>query len=70
MALSLALPAATVNAGKTFGAGIHYGTFQGQSAIGVGGAFKANDNLTFDGAFGVGLGQGTMGGRAGANVSW
>jgi len=70
VALSLATPAATIGAGKTFGASVHVGTFEGQSALGVGGAFKANDDVTVDGAFGVGLSQGTMGGRAGVNVSW
>jgi len=70
VALSLATPGATIGAGKTFGASVHIGTFEGQSALGVGGAVKANDDITVDGAFGVGLGQGTMGGRAGVNVSW
>lgn len=70
VALSLALPTATVDAGKTFGAAVNFGTFNGESAIGVGGAIEALDGLTFTGAVGVGLNRGTAGGRAGVNYSW
>lgn len=70
VALSLALPTATVDTGKTFGAAVNFGTFNGESAIGVGGAIVATDGLTITGAVGVGLGRGTAGGRAGVNYSW
>jgi hypothetical protein len=70
VALSLALPTATVDTGKTFGAAVNFGTFNGESAIGVGGAIVATDGLTITGAVGVGLGRGTAGGRAGVNFSW
>lgn len=70
VALSLALPVATVDQGKTFGAAVNYGTFDGENAIGVGGAIVAADGLTISGAFGLGLGRGTTGGRAGVNYSW
>lgn len=70
VALSLALPTATVDAGKSFGAAVNFGTLNGESAIGVGGAFEATDGLTITGAVGVGLGRGTTGGRAGVNFSW
>lgn len=70
VALSLALPNATVDAGKTFGAAVNFGTFNGESAIGLSGAIQAADGLTFNGALGVGLARGTTGGRAGINFSW
>lgn len=70
VALSLALPAASVDAGKTFGAAVNFGTFNGESAIGIGGAYEAADGLTITGAVGVGLSRGTTGGRAGVNFSW
>jgi len=70
VALSLALPTATVDAGKTFGAAVNVGTFNGESAVGIGGAIEALDGLTFTGAVGVGLNRGTAGGRAGLNFSW
>lgn len=70
VALSLALPAATIDDGKTFGAAVNFGTFNGESAVGVGGAFAPGGGLTFNGAVGVGLGRGTAGGRAGVNFSW
>lgn len=70
VALSLALPTATVDEGKTFGAAVNFGTFNGESAVGIGGAIEALDGLTFTGAVGVGLNRGTAGGRAGLNFSW
>jgi len=70
VALSLALPTAIVDDGKTFGAAMNFGTFNGESAVGVAGAFEAADGLTISGAVGVGLGRGTAGGRAGINYSW
>ena len=70
VAVSLALPTATVDAGKTFGAAMNFGTFNGESAVGFGGAIEATDGLTFNGAIGIGLNRGTTGGRAGVNYSW
>lgn len=70
VALSLALPTATIDAGNSFGAAVNFGTFNGESAIGVGGAFASGGGLTFNGAVGLGLGRGTVGGRAGVNFSW
>lgn len=70
VALSLAIPKATVTPGHTFALAANVGAFEGQSAIGVGAAFQANDNVTFNGNFGVGLQQHTMGGSAGVNISW
>lgn len=70
VALSLALPRAQVTAGHKFAAAANLGVFEGEEAFGVGGAFEANDNVTFNAALGVGLQHGTVGGNAGINVSW
>jgi hypothetical protein len=70
VALSIALPTATVDPGKTFGAAINFGTFNGESAVGVGGAIQPLDGLTINGSFGMGLSGATAGGRAGINYSW
>lgn len=70
VALSLALPNATVDPGKTFGAAVNVGAFDGQVAVGVGGAFRPTDGVTLNGAVGYGLSQGSVGGRAGVNLSW
>ena len=70
VAVNMAMPGTIVDAGKTFGASVHMGTFDGDNAIGVGGAFRAGGSLTFDAGVGVGLSQHTVGGRAGLNVSW
>lgn len=70
VALSLALPTAVVDPGKTFGVSVNLGTFAGQSAIGVGAALKSSDGLTLNGAAGFGTQHGTVGGRIGANYSW
>jgi len=70
VAMSLALPGATIDPGKSFGAGVNLGTFNGESAVGFSGAFTNGEGLTFNGGVGVGLQQGTVGGRAGVNYSW
>jgi len=70
VAMSFALPKATVDPGKSFGAALNIGTFDGAVAVGIGGAFRAGEGVTFNGAIGYGLGEGTLGGNAGVNVSW
>jgi hypothetical protein len=69
-AIGLAIPSPQVDSGHTYAIGGNVGTFQGQTAIGIGAAVKANDNLTFSAGAGYGLGQGTIGGKAGSNLSW
>ena len=69
VALSLALPNATVTPGHHFGAALNIGTFGGATAVGISGAWQASDNVTLDGAVGV-ADQGDVGGRGGVNVSW
>lgn len=58
VAMSFALPKATIDPGKSFGAAFNVGAFDGAVAVG------------FGGAVGYGLGQGTVGGNAGLNISW
>jgi hypothetical protein len=70
VALSLALPRATVTPGHRFAAAVDFGAFEGMGAIGVGGAFAPNDNVTLEGNVGIGLQRGTVGGTAGVNISW
>jgi hypothetical protein len=69
-AIGLAIPSPQVDSGHNYAIGGNVGTFQGQTAIGIGAAVKANDNLTFSAGAGYGLGQGTIGGKAGFNLSW
>lgn len=70
VALSLAMPTATVDAGKTFGAAMNFGTFNGEIAVGIGGAISAADGLTITTSIGAGLNRGTAGARAGINYAW
>lgn len=70
VAIDLAMPGTVVDQGKHFGVSGHVGTFDGKSAVGLGGALRLNDNVTFDAGAGVGLDYGTVGARAGFNVSW
>lgn len=70
VAVSLSLPTAIVEDGDSFAAAASVGTFNGESAFGIGGAISAGDGLSFNGAMGVGLSRGTVGGRAGVNFSW
>lgn len=69
-AVSLALQPAFVEQGKSFGAAVNVGTFGGATALGFSGAVRITDGLTVNGGVGVGLTNGTVGGRAGANFSW
>lgn len=69
-AVSLALQPAFVEPGKSFGAAVNVGTFGGATALGFSGAVRITDGLTVNGGVGVGLTNGTVGGRAGANFSW
>ena len=70
VAMSFALPNATIDPGKSFGAAVNIGAFDGAVAVGIGGAIRATDGLTINGALGYGLGEGTLGGNAGMNISW
>lgn len=70
VALSLALPNASIDPGKSFGAAVNVGTFGGEGAIGFAGAFRAAEGLTVNGAVGAGFSGNTVGGRAGVNFSW
>jgi hypothetical protein len=68
-ALALSMPNATVDSGKTFGAAMNIGTFDGEFAVGVSGAMQVGNGLTFNSAVGLGS-QGSVAGRAGLNFSW
>lgn len=69
-ALALALPTATIDPGKTYGINAGVGFYGGASAIGIGGAVKAGDGFTINGAVGVTMQNQTFGGNLGANFSW
>jgi hypothetical protein len=69
VSISLSLPGATIDPGKTFGVGVNVGAFGGEGAVGLSGSIKATDGLTLNGGVGVGT-QGDVGGRAGVNFSW
>lgn len=70
IAISLALPDATIDPGKTFGIAVNVGTFEGHSALGLGAAIRAGEGLTLNSAVGIGAGQGAVGGKVGMNFSW
>lgn len=69
-AVSLSLPGAVVDSGKSFGAAVNFGYFDGSSALGVSGAYRPVDGVTVNGGVGVSTGSGQVGGRAGVNFSW
>ena len=69
-AISLSLPEAVVEPGKTFGFGAKVGVYGGSTAFGVGAAVRAGDGLTVNGAVGVGTGSGEVGGSLGLNFAW
>lgn len=69
-AVSLSLPGAVVDPGKSFGAAVNLGYFDNSTALGVSAAYRPVDGVTVNGGVGVSTGGGQVGGRAGVNFSW
>lgn len=70
VAIALALKSPAVADGKTFAVSGGWGTFEGHNAFAVSGAVRANSALQFDAGVAVGTQNSTVGGRAGATISW
>jgi hypothetical protein len=70
VAMALALKAPAVAADKTFAVSGGWGTFEGENAFAMSGAVRANDYLQVDAGVAVGASDGSVGGRAGATLSW
>ncbi len=45
-------------------------TREGENAFGVSAAVRAGDHIQFDGGIALGTGESSVGGRAGATVTW
>ena len=56
--------------GKNFAIGTNIGNFDGESAVGMSGVAAVTDTWGVSGGFGVGLGEGTLGGRVGFQAAW
>lgn len=69
-AMSMAMPGAIIEPGKNFAIGGNIATFGGESAVGFTAAARVKDGLSLTGGIGFGLGEHTVGGRAGFNMSW
>jgi hypothetical protein len=69
-AMSMAMPAPFIDPGKNFAIGGNIAAFGGQSAVGFTAAARVSDGLSLNGGIGFGLGEHTIGGRAGFNFSW
>ena len=70
IAIALGGAAAILPEDKTFAASMNWGNFQGQNALGFGGVGRVNDNWFLNAGIGVGMNQGTTGGRAGVTYAW
>lgn len=70
IAISYAMPAPFVPAGKSFAVNVNFGNFQGANALAAGAVYKMNDALYLSGGVGVGLDNGTVGSRAGVMFAW
>ncbi len=70
VALGIAMQSARIEPGKTFGANMNLGTFEGESAFGFGGALQLSDGVSVDATVGLGLNNGGNAGRVGVNFSW
>lgn len=70
VAMALALKSPAVAEDKTFALSGGWGTFEGRHAFAVSGAVRANSALQFDAGVAVGAENSSVGGRAGATISW
>jgi hypothetical protein len=70
VAMALALKSPAVADDKTFALSGGWGTFEGRHAFAVSGAVRANSALQFDAGVAVGAENSSVGGRAGATISW
>lgn len=70
IAISYAMPAPFVPAGKSFAVNFNYGNFQGSNALAAGAVYKVNDSFYLSGGLGFGLNNGTVGSRAGVMFAW
>jgi len=69
-AMAMSMPSAIIEPGKNFAIAGNIAAFGGQSAVGFTAAARINDGLSLTGGVGLGLGEHTVGGRAGFNLSW
>lgn len=70
VALGIAMQNASVDTGKSFGAAINWGVYEGEAAIAASGAVRIGDGLTVNGTLGFGLGEHNVAARAGVNYAW
>lgn len=70
VALGIAMQNAVIDPGKTFGAAVNIGVYDGSAAIAVSAAMKAVDGLTINASAGYGMGEGNFAGRAGLSYAW
>lgn len=65
-----ALPVPFIEKGHNFALSGNFAQFESNGAFALGGAFRVNEHLTFNGSLGVGTEQSHLGGRVGFNLSW
>ncbi|MEQ1714251.1 MAG: hypothetical protein ABL908_23015, partial [Hyphomicrobium sp.] len=75
VALSIADP--VLLSGDTFGVRVNWGNFEGRNALGLSAigllsanAFGGGEKVSVGAGIGIGLGDGSIGGRAGLQLSW
>lgn len=69
-AVMSSLPVPFIEKGHSFALAGNFAQFESNGAFGLGGAFRVNENLTFNGGVAVGASQSNVGGRVGFNLSW
>lgn len=69
-AVMTALPVPYIEKGHNFALAGNFAQFESNGAFGLGGAFRVNEHLTFNGGVAVGAEQSNVGGRVGFNLSW
>lgn len=70
VAMALALKSPTIPENKTFALSGGFGTFESRNAFAVSGGVRAAEALQLDAGIAFGLDEGSVGGRAGATLTW
>lgn len=70
VAMAFALKAPYVAPDKSFALSGGWGGFEGENAFAVSGAVRTGEYIQLDAGIAVGAAEGSIGGRAGATISW
>jgi len=69
-AMAIAMGGSSLPGDKRFAISTNFGTFRGESAVGLLAQARVSDNIVLNGGISSGFAQGGVGGRVGATYAW